>query len=283
MRQILLLITLYFTNSVALANQTDEPNRIISVGSSITELLYALDAKDQLVAIDVTSKHFDESKQLPQVGYHRQLSAEGLMAQNPTHLIGSHEMGPESTLNLLKSAGIKVITVPSGDSEQDLDARIDVIAQITGKEPQAVELKKELHTQIESLSQLPSQQQPKVIFAMLSEGRPATVAGSQTTIDKIIQLAGGINPTHSDFSSYKSMSFEAIVSIQPQYILIPQRSWDSLGGQQGIIEKFPLLAATPAATNQHIIPVPGTAIIGGFGIESIELSHSLYQTFERKK
>ncbi|MEZ8967317.1 hemin ABC transporter substrate-binding protein [Vibrio breoganii] len=280
MKPFLLILSLVFTLP-AFANSTGEQNRIISVGSSITELMYALDAKEQLVAIDVTSRHFDQSGSLPQVGYHRQLSAEGLMAQNPTHVIGSHEMGPDSTLKLLKSAGIEVITVPSGDSEADLAGRIDAIAKITGKEEQARALKQDLHQQIETLSNLDSTHQPKAIFAMLSEGRPATVAGSETTIDKIIELAGATNPINGNFSSYKSMSFEAIVGVQPDYILVAQRTWDALGGQQGIIEKFPLLAATPAAADNKIIPIPSSAIIGGFGIESVELSQTLHQTFER--
>ncbi|PMG05578.1 hemin receptor [Vibrio breoganii] len=280
MKPFLLILSLVFTLP-AFANSTGEQNRIISVGSSITELMYALDAKEQLVAIDVTSRHFDQSGSLPQVGYHRQLSAEGLMAQNPTHVIGSHEMGPDSTLKLLKSAGIEVITVPSGDSEADLAGRIDAIAKITGKEEQAKALKQDLHQQIETLSNLDSTHQPKAIFAMLSEGRPATVAGSETTIDKIIELAGATNPINGNFSSYKSMSFEAIVGVQPDYILVAQRTWDALGGQQGIIDKFPLLAATPAADDNKIIPIPSSAIIGGFGIESVELSQTLHQTFER--
>ncbi|MEZ9947006.1 heme/hemin ABC transporter substrate-binding protein [Vibrio breoganii] len=280
MKPFLLILSLIFTLP-AFANSTGEQNRIISVGSSITELMYALDAKEQLVAIDVTSRHFDQSDSLPQVGYHRQLSAEGLMAQNPTHVIGSHEMGPDSTLKLLKSAGIEVITVPSGDSEADLAGRIDAIAKITGKEEQAKALKQDLHQQIETLSNLDSTHQPKAIFAMLSEGRPATVAGSETTIDKIIELAGATNPINGNFSSYKSMSFEAIVGVQPDYILVAQRTWDALGGQQGIIDKFPLLAATPAAADNKIIPIPSSAIIGGFGIESVELSQTLHQTFER--
>ncbi|MEZ9899960.1 hemin ABC transporter substrate-binding protein [Vibrio breoganii] len=280
MKPFLLILSLVFTLP-AFANSTGEQNRIISVGSSITELMYALDAKEQLVAIDVTSRHFDQSGSLPQVGYHRQLSAEGLMAQNPTHVIGSHEMGPDSTLKLLKSAGIEVITVPSGDNEADLAGRIDAIAKITGKEEQAKALKQDLHQQIETLSNLDSTHQPKAIFAMLSEGRPATVAGSETTIDKIIELAGATNPINGNFSSYKSMSFEAIVGVQPDYILVAQRTWDALGGQQGIIEKFPLLAATPAAADNKIIPIPSSAIIGGFGIESVELSQTLHQTFER--
>ncbi|WP_261817716.1 heme/hemin ABC transporter substrate-binding protein [Vibrio gallicus] len=273
-RLLLLLIT-------AVACNANAENRIISVGSSITELMYALDAKEQLVAIDVTSRNFDPQHTLPQVGYHRQLSAEGLMAQNPTHLIGSHEMGPDSTLELLKSAGIKVITVPSGDSEQDLIARIDTIAQITHTQNKATQLKHDLHAKIETLEHQSLDAQPKAMFAMLSEGRPATIAGSQTTIDKIIRLAGGQNPANKEFSSYKSMSLEAIVGIQPDYLLVSQRAWDELGGAQGIINKFPLLAATPAATQARIIPIPSSAIIGGFGIESIELSESLHQQFER--
>ncbi|GAD88596.1 putative hemin ABC transporter substrate-binding protein [Vibrio halioticoli NBRC 102217] len=281
MKQTLLFITLAFFSSFTLANTQSEPNRIISVGSSVTELLYALDAKDQLVAIDITSKHFDPTGELPQVGYHRQLSAEGLMAQNPTHIIGSNEMGPDTALALLKSAGIKVITVPAGNSEADLDARIDTVASVTGKEEQAIELKDKLHNQMENLAKLDPKHHPKAIFAMLSEGRPATIAGSETTIDKVIQLAGGKNPANQDFNSYKSMSFEAIINIQPDYILVPQRTWDAMGGQQGILHKFPLLAATSAASNNQIIPVPGSALIGGFGIESIELSQTLYQTFQR--
>ncbi|MPW35899.1 hemin ABC transporter substrate-binding protein [Vibrio sp. B1Z05] len=281
MKQTLLFITLAFFSSFTLANTQSEPNRIISVGSSVTELLYALDAKDQLVAIDITSKHFDPAGELPQVGYHRQLSAEGLMAQNPTHIIGSNEMGPDTALALLKSAGIKVITVPAGNSEADLDARIDTVANVTGKEVQAIELKDKLHQQMENLAKLDPKHHPKAIFAMLSEGRPATIAGSETTVDKVIQLAGGKNPANQDFNSYKSMSFEAIINIQPDYILVPQRTWDAMGGQQGILQKFPLLAATSAASNNQIIPVPGSALIGGFGIESIELSRTLYQTFQR--
>ncbi|GAK87639.1 periplasmic hemin-binding protein [Vibrio ponticus] len=58
-------------------SRTSTKNRIISAGSSITELLVALGAKDQLVALDVTSKHFNTEQQLPLIGYHRQLSPEG--------------------------------------------------------------------------------------------------------------------------------------------------------------------------------------------------------------
>ncbi len=262
--------------------QAKQDVRIISLGSSITELVYALDAEQQLVGIDITSRYFDNTGQIPQVGYHRQLSAEGLLSLNPTHVLGSSEMGPDSTLVLLRSAGIKVITVTSGDSEQDLATRIDTIANLTDKTTQAEQLKQQLHQDIQQLQQYPLAQKPKALFAMLSAGRPATIAGSDTTINKIIQLSGANNPAQASFNAYKPMSFEAIVAIQPDYLLVSQRAWDALGGQQGILKEFPLLAATPAAQQQRIIPISSSAIIGGFGIESIQLSRQLQKKFSEK-
>lgn len=274
MKKILSFIALF---SVAFTLNAE--NRIISAGSSITELIFALDAKQQLVAVDVTSRNIDKQGEFPQVGYHRQLSAEGLLALNPTHLIGSNEMGPEHTLTLLKKTQVKVVTVPSGDTKEDLFKRIDLIAEVTNKQTQAIHLKETLTDQFSQLAKHQTTQKPKVLFAMLSKGRPATVAGKDTTIDVIIQYAGAVNPAHNETNSYKPLSTEAIVEMQPDYLLVSQRAWDSLGGHAGILKAFPLLAATPAAQVNHIIPISSSAIIGGLGIESIALSETLYNTF----
>jgi iron complex transport system substrate-binding protein len=254
-------------------------NRIISAGSSITELFYALGAQEQLVAIDVTSKHYDPDGALPQVGYHRQLSTEGLMSLTPTHLIGSHEMGPDTTLSQLSGAGIDVVTVPSGDTQSDLFKRIDDIAAITQTEEEAKLLKASLSSRLSNMEDRQLAQAPNVLFAMLSKGRPATIAGAETTINTIIEFAGAKNPAASETSSYKPLSIEAVVSMQPDYLLVSERAWAALGGHDGIVKEFPLLAATPAAQHQRIIPIAGSAIIGGLGIESIELSDELHNTF----
>lgn len=66
--------------------------RIVSAGSAVTELMLALGAEKQLVAVDVTSE-VPDSLSLPTIGYHRRLAAEGLLALNPTQLIGSDRDG----------------------------------------------------------------------------------------------------------------------------------------------------------------------------------------------
>ncbi len=275
-----MIITLLSIMSVAFsATANTQETRIISAGSSITELLYALEAQQQLVAIDMTSRGLDPEGTLPQVGYFRTLSAEGLLALNPTHLIGPTTMGPEATLILLNNAQVNVVTVPEGDTKQALFQRIDVVAQVIGKQQAANELKASLDKKFEILENRDKTHAPKVLFAMLSKGRPATIAGRETSIDTVISYAGAVNPAHDQMTSYKQLSIEAIVEMQPDYLLVSQRAWDALEGYDGIIKHFPLLAVTPAGNEKRIIPITSSAIIGGLGLESLELSEQLFGIF----
>ena len=64
-------MSLALSAPTAMADDVEQP-RIISAGSAVTELVLALGAEEQLVAIDVTS-HFPQSENLPKIGYHRNL------------------------------------------------------------------------------------------------------------------------------------------------------------------------------------------------------------------
>lgn len=263
----------------AFSTQADE--RIISAGSAVTELVFALGAQEQLVAADVTSKFYIKESDIPQVGYHRRLSPEGLLALNPSYLIGSDEMGPESTLENLTASKVNVVKVPSGDSLSDLYDRIDTIAEITGTQNKAPKLKQKIATEVGQLESLTVENPPKVMFLMLNKGRPANVGGKETTIDRIITLSGASNPASNLVSSYKPISMEAIVKMQPDYLLVSNRAWKSLEGEKGILKNFPLLAATPAGQKGKIVAIPGRALVGGFGLESIELSKTLANKYHQ--
>lgn len=274
MKKPLILLTLLSCSFSIFAQQ-----RIISAGSSVTELIYALQAEDSLVAVDSTSRDFVAGTSIPQVGYHRQLSTEGLLALNPTHLIGSIDMGPQSALRQLESADVNVVIVPSGDEISDLYARIDQIAKVTSNEKNAQKIKADIKNAIQRLNHQKSPKPSKVLFLLINDARPLSVGGANTTIDKIITLAGAHNPAKESVTSYKSISQEAIVAMQPDYILISQRAWDEVGGVQGVLDSHPLLKATPAGKKRQILAIPGHALIGGFGLQSIKLSLSLNETF----
>ncbi|EKY4877049.1 hemin ABC transporter substrate-binding protein [Vibrio alginolyticus] len=257
-------------SSQLFANETPSSERVVSAGSAVTELLLELDAKDSLVAIDVTSQ-LPKGMKLPKVGYHRRLSAEGLLALRPTKVIGSDEMGPKTTLSQLKSAGVDVEIVNTDANVEGLYQRIDQIANLMDRKAQAESLKQDVQAQVQALNanQPDQAKKKKVLFLLIHEGRPANVAGSQTTPDAIIQLAGGQNPAATQLSSYKPLSTEAMVEMQPDVILVSGRSYETLGGADAILKAMPLLAATPAGKNKDIITIDGHALVGGLGLKSL--------------
>ncbi|MGX1926543.1 heme/hemin ABC transporter substrate-binding protein [Vibrio sp. NH-7] len=256
------------------ATYTNASERIISAGSAVTEIIFALEQQDKLVAVDVTSA-LPKDLELPKIGYHRRLSAEGLLALGANRLIGSDEMGPDTTLAQLKSAGVKVDVVNTKATPTGLLERIDEIALITGAEQQAEKLKRQVNQQIETLEANQPEVGKKVLFLLIHEGRPANVAGKDTTPNAIIELAGGINPAAEQLTSYKPMSTEAMVEMQPDVILVSGRSYDKMGGAEQILSKMPLLAATPAGKNKRIIKVNGHALVGGLGLKSLSEAERL--------
>lgn len=262
----LLAFTLISSSSIALAQE-----RIISAGSAVTELIYALNAQDSLIAVDVTSK-MPQTEQLPKIGYHRQLSTEGLLALQPTQIIGSDEMGPQTTLDLLTQSDIKVNVVNTKPTITGLLERIDEIALLTHHQENSQQIKDKVNKKVAQLkSNIPVKtKQKKVLYLLLHEGRAPYVAGSDTTMDEMIRLAGAINPAQPLISSFKPLSIEAMISMQPDVILVSNRSLVKLEGIDNIIKSIPTLASTPAGINKQIIGVSGSALVGGLGLATLD-------------
>ncbi|MGC9553060.1 heme/hemin ABC transporter substrate-binding protein, partial [Vibrio metoecus] len=198
------------------------------------------------------------------------LAAEGLLALNPTQLIGSDEMGPETALQQLRSAGIQVNIINSEATAQGLLNRIDHIAQLTKTDDVTTQhLKETVQQQITALQAKQPTTAKKVLFLLLHEGRAANVAGSNTVPDTIIRLAGAQNPAEM-IVSYKPLSMESMIEMQPDMVLVSGRSLEKLGGTEAVLKAVPMLAATPAGKNKNIVAIDGHALVGGLGLKSLQ-------------
>jgi iron complex transport system substrate-binding protein len=260
--------------------------RLVSAGTGVTELVLALDAGNELVAIDSTSYVPEDLAHVAKLGYHRMLSAEGIIALSPTLVVGSDVMGPETTLNVLKQANIQVVQLPATNDEPQLMSNVDTLGQLLNRPDNAIKLKQDLHQQLQSLADKKQQisdagAQPKILFMLLQEGRGARVGGKGTAADTIIALSGAHNI--AEFDGYKSMSQEGILSLQPDIILLSKRS-DNPTEQtnahiaQELMKEMPLLAHTPAGKNGHIQTLAPQALLGGLGISAISAADTLAST-----
>lgn len=260
--------------------------RLVSAGTGVTELVLALDAGNELIAIDSTSYVPDGLSHVAKLGYHRMLSAEGIIALSPTLVVGSDVMGPETTLSVLKQANIQVVQLPATNDEPQLMSNVDTLGQLLNRPDNAVKLKLDLHQQLQSLADKKQQisdagAQPKILFMLLQEGRGARVGGKGTAADTIIALSGAQNI--AEFDGYKSMSQEGILSLQPDIILLSKRSdkpTEQTNAQiaKELIKEMPLLAHTPAGKNGHIQTLAPQALLGGLGISAISAADTLAST-----
>ena len=251
--------------------------RIISAGSGVTELLFALEKQQSLIAVDVTSRS-PRVKDLPVVGYHRQLSAEGLLSLAPDMLIGSEEMGPKSTLNLLKSSGVEVVILPTEASMDSLIQRVDLLGEKLNRTAQANSLKQQIS---QSLIELENHNaklaiRKKVIFLLLNDKGSYTAAGGNTTAHTLMALAGAENPAQ-ELNSYQPLSVEAFLSMQPDAIVVSGRQWRKYQDLDTLFAAMPLLAETPAGKKRAVYVIDGSALVGGLGLSSLTQAAKLQQ------
>jgi iron complex transport system substrate-binding protein len=249
--------------------------RIISAGAGVTELLIALGKQDDLVAVDLTSRDPAVSK-LPVVGYHRQLSAEGLLSLAPDTLIGSSEMGPQSTLDLLSQSGVEVMVLPTEITTESLLDTITLLGDKLDRKSQAKQLATKLERDINQLeaNQRKIKTAKKMLFLLLNDKGTYTAAGSNTTAHSVMTLAGAVNPA-AELNSYQALSAEAFLAMAPESILVSGRNWKKYQDVDALITAMPLLAQTPAGRNKAIYVIDASALIGGLGLNSIEQAKQL--------
>src|SRR5690606_30267932 len=82
--------------------------RVVTLGGTVTEIVYALDQGDRLVGDDQSSLYPEAATKLPRVGYYRAVPVEGVLALRPDLVLASEQAGPPEALARLKEVGIPV-------------------------------------------------------------------------------------------------------------------------------------------------------------------------------
>lgn len=220
--------------------------RIVSVGSALTEVFYALGAENLLVGVDTTSLYPPQAKSLPQVGYMRALSAEGVLSLKPTLIMATTGAGPASTFDQLKATGIEVVILPDRYDYDSVVKKIEAVGKATGKVAEADALIARGQADMKALSNrlASTPNKPRVLFLMSMSGGAPQAAGRDTAADGIIRLAGGVNAIDG-YSGYRPLTPEAVIASRADYILVPRQSVESLGGADKVLDQ-PAIRQIPA-------------------------------------
>lgn len=245
-----------------LAQPTVQAERIVSVGGPVTEIVYALGSGAEVIAVDSSSVYPEAATKLPQVGYQRSLSAEGVLSMKPSLILASTEAGPPQVIAQLKESGARLEIAPADTSVSGAKAKIEAVAKVLGKEKQGAALCEDIDRKIAvTEARLKSvTAKPKVLFIYARGVGTLNISGVKTAADSIIALAGGVNAVQG-YEGFKPLTPEALATAAPDIILIPARGLQSLGGVEGLL-KQPGVALTPAGKKGRIIEMDDLLLLG---------------------
>ncbi|WP_245420401.1 MULTISPECIES: hemin ABC transporter substrate-binding protein [unclassified Mesorhizobium] len=250
-----------------------DPSRIASIGGSVTEIVYALGEEGHLVARDSTSYYPKAALKLPDVGYMRALSPEGVLSVNPSGILALHGSGPKEAVDVLKKSSVPFIEVPEHYSHDGILEKIRIVGRALGADAKAEKLAADMDAKLKAAEKQTAsiKERKRILFVLSTQGGKILAAGSDTAGAGIIKLAGAINAVEG-FSGYKQMSDEAIVTARPDVILAMKNAGRPISEDE--LFANPSIASTPAGAGRKVISMDGGYLLG-FGPRTAEAIHDL--------
>ncbi|QDX30569.1 heme/hemin ABC transporter substrate-binding protein [Dickeya poaceiphila] len=253
-------------------------DRIVTIGGDVTQIVFALQAGDKVVARDSTSLHPEAATALPNVGYMRQLNAEGILSMQPTLVLASALAQPSTVLEQVASRGVRVVTVPQPQTIEGISEKIQVIANALGVVSRGDVLAQQIKQQLAAVPPQPTT--ARMLFILSHGGMSAMVAGQGTAADAAFRAAGLQNAMQG-FNRYQPLSQEGVVTSQPDWVVITTDGAKSLGGEAAVW-KLPGLALTPASKHKRLLIVDDMALLG-FSLDTPAALLRLRQTVDAAK
>ncbi|HEX8921941.1 MAG TPA: ABC transporter substrate-binding protein [Pyrinomonadaceae bacterium] len=244
------------------ANDT-KAERIVVISPIYNEIIWALGAQDRVVGLDLSSTYPPDVKKVQTVGYHRALSAEGILSLHPTAIIHDNNIGPPQVVEQLKSLNIPLKTFTAkNDSIEGTKALIREMGAYFHKEDRAEELCRTLDAQMAASLERVKQYTDKPRVGVIHFGRASNVymvvgrggGGDGGAASQMIELAGGEMAVDAQ-GMQRMASPEIIAQANPDVILVTDFGYDRLGGSLDEIKALPGVATSNAAKNNRIYRV----------------------------
>lgn len=273
---VLTIIAFAFSCSPTAQQSAINTERIVSLDGSITEVLCEIGLEKNIVGVDVTSTYPESMNALPKAGHNRNVNVEGVIAMSPSVIfVLENGLKPEAEQQFA-SAGIPLVKCKKENDIQGAKDLVKQIADTLGKGDRVADIWKKIDNDLATVQA--SDTKPKVLFIYARGVGTMSVAGKKTALDKMIELAGGVNAA-ADVEDFKPFTAEAIVKENPDVILFFDSGLESLGGGEELL-KVPGIAATNAGKNKKFVTMDGLLLTGftpRVGKAVAELSSLIHQ------
>lgn len=237
-----------------------QPQRIVSLIPSNTEIAYALNLGKQMAGVTANDDYPAEVKKLPKVGDWK-INVEKVVSLKPDLVLANAANGKE-TIDQLKKLGLKVLVLDA-QSIKDVYKSIDLVGDATNHTREADQLVARMEkakTDVMTKVARVSKEKPVRVFVEISPD--LFTAGGDTFMDELVTAAGGKNVA-ADVKGWPQVSAEQVVKWNPDVIIsthggeqeiLARKGWSSISA----VKNKRVYSIDPNLTNR-----PGPRIVQG--------------------
>ena len=197
-----------------------EPEKIVSVSPTLTEMLYALDAGDKLVGRSDYCDYPAEVFEVESMGTIQTPDMEKIISLNPDLVLVSGMMD-EEYMTKLSSVGVNVLLVEEVGKLEEVYGVMEMMGLIVNRNEKTASCIEEMKATIADVQEKVKDLEAPTIYYVVGYGEYGDfTAGGDTFAGEILSIAGGDNIA-KDNSGW-SITLEEIIESDPYIIVMPE-------------------------------------------------------------
>ncbi|WP_306366045.1 hemin ABC transporter substrate-binding protein [Nocardiopsis sp. CC223A] len=233
-----------------------DTSRILPLTGGLAEIVFTLGLGDRVVGRDVAAT-FDEAADLPVVTSGHEVSAESVLALEPTVILADTQTGPPEAIEQIQRSGIPVVIVEEAWSFDEMYPRFERVARALGVPAAGTALVERTQTQMADVREDSAEAVGSPLVAFLYLRGTAGVyliggpgSGADAMLAEVGARDAGVEMGLTE--PFTPITGEALIAAQPDVILVMTKGLESVGGVDGLVE-IPGVAQTPAGRDRAVI------------------------------
>jgi iron complex transport system substrate-binding protein len=194
--------------------------RIVSLAPNVTEMLFAIGLKDEIVGVTDFCNYPPAALEKPRIGGYYNPNMEAILSLAPDLVVATPDGYSRERVEKLDQAGTSVFLVNPQKIDEVLETML-TLGKVTGREDAAKQVVQDLRARVQAVEEqvesIPEEKRAKVFYEIGQD--PLITAGPGNFVDNLIKAAGGINIAGDAASDWPQYSVEAVIMKEPGVII----------------------------------------------------------------
>ncbi|MBD3914212.1 heme/hemin ABC transporter substrate-binding protein [Nocardioides hwasunensis] len=263
----------------------EDTSRILALDiyGTLSQTVFELGLGESVVGRDVSSQ-FGAIADRPLVTSNgHELNAEAILALDPTVVLTDTSLGPWDVVLQLRDAGIPVVVTDSHRGLDNLASLTRQVADALGVPGEGKQLGRRIADEADAMEESIARVTPKdlnqrlrtVFLYVRGTSGVYYMFGQDSGADSLIEAVGGYDVSSEiGWKGMRPLTDEGLISAQPDVVLMMSKGLESVGGVDGLLERFPALAQTPAGEHERIVAMNDDQILS-YGPRTADVLNAL--------